>query len=91
MAGEEEADSFALGVKNLLSSGIDSICFFAWSSSCCSCLSTSCWGGCGGRVTEEIVGAKVTCFALVVDVFEVVAEKAELEEGGGGRALEGVV
>ena len=41
-------------------------------------------------MTEEIVGAKVTCFALIVDVFGEVAERAELEEGDGGRATEGV-
>ena len=41
-------------------------------------------------MTDEIVGAKETCFALVVDVFDEVAERAELEEGDGGRATEGV-
>ena len=40
---------------------------------------------------EEIVGAKETCLAFVGDVdFDEVAEEAELEEGGGGRATEGV-
>ena len=42
-------------------------------------------------MTAEIIGAKVTCFALVDDVvFGDVAERAELEEGGGGRATVGV-
>ena len=41
-------------------------------------------------MTEEIVGAKETCFALVVDVFDEIAERAELEEGDGERATEGV-
>ena len=42
-------------------------------------------------MTEETIGAKDTCFALVDGVdFDEVAERAELEEGGGGRATEGV-
>ena len=42
-------------------------------------------------MTEETVGAKDTCFALVDDVdFDGVAERAGLEEGVEGRATEGV-
>ena len=42
-------------------------------------------------MTEETVGAKDTCFALVDDVvFDEVAEEAGLEEGVEGRATEGV-
>ena len=52
----------------------------------------SCRGCCGGRVIGEIVGAKETCFAFVDEVdFDEVAEEAELEEGDGGRATEGVI
>ena len=42
-------------------------------------------------MTEEIDGAKVTCFALVGGVvIDEGAEEAELEEGDEGRAPEGV-
>ena len=48
-------------------------------------------GDSGGRETDEMVGEKETCLAgLLFVVVDEVAERAELEEGGGGRATEGV-
>ena len=48
-------------------------------------------GDSGGRETDEMVGEKETCLAgMLFVVVDEVAERAELEEGGGGRATEGV-